>query len=619
MAEEKIDVNKLEEEIKEIIESLKKDLGKQKSSEIKEVLGDFSQSVLKEAKKINQELNNSPLANANINNSIININSREDVSKVVLEVTKLLKEVVNKKDEKTISDEVIKEVIKRIKDSIENVIKKKYTEFCKLVKSKIKELLNVISDIGPRNEEINSKIELIIQGVNTILEELSNKISYQLSILEKLLEKIDENVDELRGEISGLKKEIKELGDALISSQNEIKETLNKHSKQLKTILEELKGLHADLDQVKKRLEDINPSSLSEIYDLINKLNNKVEEVSRNVEGINDLIVEETIPVIKDISVKLGELASELPDQKRLLDEILKKTEQSIMILQSLPTRDEVKEMLDKLEERIKELIRSSRPIVRPSEPDTTLNNKKFELRWVFVKNGKVADTIKKNEIFPKQKDYVSINPYYITANLNERKKEILASDYLRKVASQIISKGFDLKKIYICLGARVVGTEKPWRWDIKHLQTSAPDIYSKLNEVKENKDAEKEEERLIRETQRALKKWEEHEHLNKNPNETLQFHISDSVIEDAEKIFNNMEELSQKYYQALGKDEVFTRHLDILGLAIKAWKNKNVECLKEYKDMPHKMLIQRLRAILNNLVNKPALPPQKDRINLYG
>src|SRR4030042_3471985 len=620
MAEEseELNIKQWEYEVKKLLDGLK---GGIKNPEIQDKINDL-QSIFKDAATVDQKLDNSDFNNWNVKGNVVIIKDRKDGEQIV-EIKNVMSDLIQliavllkrrAKNDVKISDAQIKTIIDGTTDNITALIKERYDDLCKKFESKLNEIISAISKIKTADDEkIISAFKSIFDKSQKIFRALSKRILGQLDTMQALLNEINKNIGEGMGavsaEVNSLRGEITNLSNSLTTRQKAIGGALQKHSEQLETIIRTLAEINKKIAAIEELLRNLTPDSLNRLLGLISELTSKVNEVNRGVKGIGDLIAERVIPVIERISGEVGDLATKFPEMAGAVNSILVKIDELSKNMRDFPKRDEINQRFDRLEKLIRDIKNAlgTRGPVGPG-PDEPVYNKKFELMWILVKNEKVANDIKKDEILPKPKDYVLINPGHITVNLNEPDKERLAINHLREVAFELArKKGFDLDQVYICLGAKVVGTEKPWRWDIKHLKNSAPDIHSKIYEAGGSKKAAKEEEREIKELKDMMAHWKR-EIVDSGPaTGILWWHKEggkNRTLNEFKALYDDLNELIKKHHEYLENPQ-FKKEVDVAGrileLAIAAYGENPKKPKKENEDINTFRADDKLRKAINS------------------
>ncbi len=326
------------------------------------------------------------------------------------------------------------------------------------VTRKIRDLLNKIPsaiDLGP----LIKRLDTILRNTGRLLLEQKKGIDLITRELQIAQNSIHNLTQQTRAEFSRISSQLDRIEADVDTANRGIIEILNRLDNTAKRHdIEELDRLINELFEILQRRQEIEINMIQRIQD-----------------SLDDYV----LPSI-DALYRQGH------QNYALLTQIAYRTRSIEQKLQDIATRQDVQNLdqnmrtrfntIDQQLQRILEMLGQGRGREDPGGGDETVpDGAQFELVWVMARNQAAAQHLEQTNDLPgypnHSNDYIILNyflnPHQLHVHLNQESLSQLIHNHIPHLAREMSNRGFQLNEVYLRLGARIIGTQRPWRWDV--------------------------------------------------------------------------------------------------------------------------------------------------------
>ena len=364
-------------------------------------------------------------------------------------------------------------------EQLKELLDSYYTSLTKFIEDQSENILRKMKSLATKNH-VTKKINELYSKIEKLFEELPDKLKIEIDYA-----RIEKAIDE-----SG-KKTVKEINKHITSKIKGLKSTLenieqkqDELNKKQDDILNILKDFEKELDNLSKK---------EDLAEINTKLKDIISQIERSKDGIKDYIDKSKDEIKNEIRGIVTRILDHINNsQKKIFEkideskgEILQNISLNFRVLITLlsPMIQNVQNIrteIDVINNKLNQIIAYLRHY-RPdpgggggSDPDNPSSHN-YELVWVIAKDTSAAQELVDSGTFsdyPNDSDkYIIVNNYIGEGNLPNIEVNLDSPDTsqanLTSLSSLMHTRGFKVKKIVLLLGARVVSTNSPWRWDI--------------------------------------------------------------------------------------------------------------------------------------------------------
>ncbi len=353
-------------------------------------------------------------------------------------------------------------------------------------------LYESLSDlIKTENNEIKKEISDIKSALAGMPKEIETIISEYLEVVVRFFAHYASKLDEINNKIKGLESSI----DSLYRDVNEIRKEFNDN---LNVLIDFLANIEKRLERIEQGVDDANRT----LIDVLDRLNHAattddIDALLLYIEQFHD-IINQTVNIqtdlLRNIQTTLGNIIvatnniySQGRGNRQILINLVRRINNIETTLHNVATRDDITALRNDMNANfdiIRQLIQTVLTVLErdggggedPGGGEETIPaGARFELVWVIARNQATAQHLEQINDLPgypnHSNDYIILNyflnPHQLHVQLNQESLSQLIHTHIPNLATEMSNRGFQLNEVYLRLGARIIGTQRPWRWDI--------------------------------------------------------------------------------------------------------------------------------------------------------